>query len=290
MSASSLNAFSVQFNRYVPVVVFVFGFIGNILNILTFTRPRLIKNPCSLYFLCSSIANLFELFFGLVARSLSDRFSIDPESKNLGFCRFRYFILHSSLVLSSWFIILAGIDRYCISSRHVHRRRLSNLKYARYLVALTPLIVLAMYSHALVLFTIQQLPTGPYCYARDGAYRIFYDFFYFATFSFTPPILMIIVGLGTFYNIHQMRRQIVPTTGNNINVYQLRKRDRQMIRMLLVQFIFTITLTLPIAIQKLYATFTQNVVKDAYRLAAEDFVATLLRIFTHINCSAGFYM
>ena len=116
------------------------------------------------------------------------------------------------MVLSSWFIILAGIDRYCISSRDVHRRRLSNLKYSRYLVVLTTLIVLAAYSHVLVLFTIEQLTTGPYCYAQAGAYRIFYDFFYFATFSFTPPIIMIIVGLATLHNIHQTRVQVVPST------------------------------------------------------------------------------
>jgi hypothetical protein len=290
MNAATLTAFTTQFIRYVSIAVFIFGSIGNICNLLTFTRPRLIKNPCSIYFLCATIGNINVLGFGLIARFLSDGFGLDPASYNLGFCRFRYFILHSSMTLASWFIILAGIDRYCISSRNVHRRQLSNLKYARYLTALTTFIFLAAYSHVFALFTIEQLQTGPYCYAQAGAYRVFYDFFYFATFSFTPPIVMVIVGLGTFYSIQKIHAQVGPQATNQTNTNQLRKRDRQLIKMLLVQFIFTIAFTFPIAIQKLYATFTQYAIKDTYQVAAENFVAQLMRVFTFINSSSSFYV
>ena len=102
--------------------------------------------------------------------------------------------------------------------------------------------------------------------------------------------MMMIVGLGTFYNIHQRRRQIGSVVTVNGNFHHLRKRDRQLITMLLVQLIFTVVLTLPIAIQKLYAAFTQNVIKDSYRVAEENFIAQLLRIFTHINASISFYL
>jgi hypothetical protein len=86
-----------------------------------------------------------------------------------------------------------------------------------------------VFSYLYSLFTIEQLTTTPYCYAQAGTYRIFYDFLYFATYSFTPLIVMVIVGLRTFYNIHQMRRQIAPMNTANTNVHQLRKRDRQLI-------------------------------------------------------------
>jgi hypothetical protein len=140
------------------------------------------------------------------------------------------------------------------------------------------------------MFTIEQLKSGPYCYAQDGAYRIFYDFFYFATFSFTPPIIMVIVGLGTFYNIHQTNVQVNPVTTNTTNVFQLRRRDRQLIRMLLVQCICTVILTMPVAVQKLYVTFTENVTKDAYRVAIESFIVQITRVLVYINCSISFYM
>ena len=290
MSVSLLTAFTLQFNRYVPIPIFIFGMIGNVLNILVLTRPQLIRNPCSIYLLSSSIANFNVLIFGSFGRFLSDGFQIDFSSSNVGYCRFRYFILHSSMVLSSWFIILAGIDRFWISSRNIQRRRLSNFKYTCYSTVLITLIGLGSYSHVLILFNIEQRKSGPYCYAPAGTYQVLYDFFFFATYSLVPPTMMMIVGLGTFYNIHQRRRQIGSVVTVNGNFHHLCKRDRQLITMLLVQLIFTVVLTLPIAIQKLYAAFTQNVIKDSYRVAEENFIAQLLRIFTHINASISFYL
>jgi hypothetical protein len=98
---------------------------------------------------------------------------------------------------------------------------------------------------------------------------------------------MVILGLGTFYNIHQMHGQIAPMNTANTNVHQLRKRDRQLIRMLLIQFIFTVVFTLPITIQKIYATFTQNAIKDSYQFAAETRVAQLMRMFAFIDSSTA---
>lgn len=288
--ASIVNNITLHINRYAPAPVLIFGFIGNTFNIVVFARPSLNKNPCSTYFTCLSIANLSVLFFGMLMRFLVDAFGIDLVAVNLGFCRFRYFILHSSMTLSSWYIILAGVDRYCISSRNVHHRQLSSQKHARYLVVLATFICLSLYSHSLVLFTIEQLKSGPFCYAQAGTYRVFYDFFYFATYSCIPPILMITVGIGTLHHIYRARLQAGPTTMNNANMNQLKKRDRQLIRMLLIQVIFTLALTLPLAIQKLYSTFTQGVVKDSYRVAIEVLIIQITRILAFTNSSTSFFV
>ncbi|CAF1354921.1 unnamed protein product [Adineta ricciae] len=291
MSSTSLikNAVTALY-QYYGIPLLVFGCVGNVLNLLIFIRSQLKKNPCSTYFFYSSIANLNVIFLGLLSRILSDGFGIDPSSYNLGYCRFRYFILHSSMVLSSWFTILASVDRYCVSSKSARRRQLSSLKTSRFLVCSTTVIVLILYSHVWGLFTIEQLKTGPSCYAEAGFYRVFYDFFYFATFSFTPPVMMTIVGLGTFYNVHQSHTRVNPTDTNARKVDQLKKRDRQLIKMLLVQVTFTISLTLPLAIQKLYSTFTQNFVKSTYQQAVETLVTQVVRLLAFTNNSISFYL
>ena len=237
-----------------------------------------------------SFVNLSVLVFGQLARFLNDGFGIDIVTYNLPFCRLRYYVLHPFMALQLWYTILAGIDRYCISSRDANRRQFSNLKYSRYLAVLTTLIALVIYSHVLVLFTIKQVRSGPNCYAQAGTYRVFYDLFYFATYSFTPPIIIIIVGFATVHNIHQTRAQISPTGTNPPNGNQLRKRDRQLIKMLLIQFVCTVILTLPLAIQKLYTTFTQNDTKDAYRVAIESFVVQITRVLAFCNCCTGFFV
>ncbi|CAF4484544.1 unnamed protein product, partial [Rotaria sp. Silwood2] len=52
-----LPIISLQLNRIVPIFQITLGTFGNILNILIFTRRSLRNNPCSLYFLASSINN-----------------------------------------------------------------------------------------------------------------------------------------------------------------------------------------------------------------------------------------
>lgn len=289
-NVDTLNNVILQFSRYVPIPILIFGLIGNILNIFIFTRRSQNKNPCSMYFLSSTIVNINVLLFGCLVRGLVDAFNIDLASANLPFCRIRYYIVNCSLTLSSWFTLLAGIDRYCVSSPDHQRRRLSNRKYARFLIFVTTMIFLILYSHVLGLYKIEQSPTGPNCDAQDGAYRIFYDFFYFATFSFTPPILMIIVGLATFRNIRQIRARVNPQGTASANASLLKKRDRQLITMLLAQLIITIICTLPIAIHKLYATFTQYMEKDDYRLTVENLIVQITRQLTFLNCGISFYL
>lgn len=283
---NTINNITLYFNCYAALPILIFGLIGNILNVFIFTRRSLIKNPCIMYLLSTTIVNFNVLIFGCFIRGLTDVFGIDLLSTNLPFCRIRYYILHGSMALSSWFMVLAGIDRYWISSRNYQRRRLSNRKYACYLVFLTTLICFIIYSHVLGLFTIEQLSSGPNCNAQSGTYRVFYDFFYFATYSFTPPILMMIIEVATFRNFHQIRTRINP----NPNNIQLKKRDRQLIRMLLIQLTIIVICTLPIAIQKLYTTFTLNVPKDAYRLAVENLFVQITRQLAFFNSGISFYM
>jgi hypothetical protein len=292
---SAFKYFNLQYNRIVPPTVFIFGVIGNLFNLIILRRRAFRNNPCTTFLLVLSITNLNNLILGLVPNYLGDAYGIDILTATIVFCRCRFMILHCSLALSSWLIVLAGIDRFCISSRHVNRRNLSTLKNARLSVLVATVICCIVYSHVLVLFTIEKTPLGPVCYAQSGTYRVFYDFLFFATFSFTPPILMIIVGVGTFHNILRARGIVTPQTTANTrastnNILHIHKKDRQFLKMLLLQLAFTVTLTVPIAVQKLYATFTQNVVKSAGRLEIENFMAQVVRTLTQINSGLSFYL
>ena len=287
--------FTIEYHRIIPPTIFLIGIIGNLLSLVVFCRRVLRKSPCGTYFFGLANAHLNNLIFGLLSNYLIDAHGIDLITRTIVFCRIRFLILHSSLVLSSWFIVLAGIDRFFISSPHVNRRYFSSLKRARIAAILSILICFIFYGHILVLFTIEQTRSGPVCYAQSGSYRIFYDFLLFATFSFTPPIIMIIVGLATLSNTRQTRRQIEPLPGRETamvpnNTVRLNKREHHFIKMSLVQLIFFVLLTFPIAIQKLYDTFTNNLLKSSDRLLIENFFRQFVRTLVHINSAASFYL
>ncbi len=127
---SALTIATIQFNRYTPIPIFILGLVGNIFNILIFTRRSLFKNPCTVYFLSATCVNINVLFFGLLVRSLMDGFNIDVISNSLVLCRLRYIFFHPSSVLSSCFLVLASIDRFCISSQSIRLRKFSHLAIA----------------------------------------------------------------------------------------------------------------------------------------------------------------
>jgi len=293
---TTFQYFNIEYDHIVPPIVFTVGVIGNIFNMIIFNRRRFLSNPCTTYFVALTITNFNNFIFGLVPDYLANAHGIHIVTSTIVFCRVRFMILHCSNALSAWFTVLAGVDRFCISSRDANRRRFSTLKNARISVCLATLICLILYAHVLVLFAIQNTPSGLVCSPQSGVYSVFYSFLYFTTYSFTPPILMIFVGLATFRNIIRVRAEISPQIGTDTavvgtdNIIQLRKRDRQYLTMLLLQLAFTIVLTLPLAVDKLYATFTQNLTKSSSRLEYENFATEAVRTLGQTNSALSFFL
>jgi hypothetical protein len=92
----TINYISTQLTIWGVMVCFIFGFTGFILNIYVFTQPSLRKNPCSMYFLSSSVAGLIFLGVSGPFRILQFGFNIDPTYYILDFCKTEYYITFSS--------------------------------------------------------------------------------------------------------------------------------------------------------------------------------------------------
>jgi hypothetical protein len=105
-----LGSICSDLNRYISLIYLPFGLIGNILNIITFTRPSLRTNSCTVFLLYSSIANIFHLTFGLITRIIISQFHFDIEGFSLSFCKLKYYIMYVSASLSLYFVLLASIN------------------------------------------------------------------------------------------------------------------------------------------------------------------------------------
>src|SRR5271167_2546908 len=93
---------------FAGIIMYVFGSIGNILNICVFTIWSRSKKPSnkyshyscrsnsSLYLLASSISNLIVILYPLFTRIMLDGYNYDiNESNVIILCKFRYYILHT---------------------------------------------------------------------------------------------------------------------------------------------------------------------------------------------------
>ena len=194
-------------NRIVPIFQLIFGTFGNVLNILIFTRRSLRTNPCSFYFLISSINNLFVLYVALLTRLLSSGWKIDPSNTNLALCKLRIFFVYSSLCLIQWCMVLASIDRFFCSCHSINYRHLSNLSFARRLTLAVIVVVALGHIHTLVWWSVDYIGADLYCNIFIDQYEIAFQVFFLIFSCLLPPILMMVFGLATIFNIRRIHQQ-----------------------------------------------------------------------------------
>jgi len=291
---TTLNSILLHLNQSLPIIFLIAGTFGHICNILIFSKRSQRTNPISVYFLSATTTNLIVLYCGALVRYLQDIYSIDPVNNNVIVCRIRSFFYYSSLGLSNWYILLATIDRYLISSDDNHRRQLSTIKNAYRTVAFITIIFILLYCHILILYNIQTFLNSSnllqnYCYPHIGPYRIFNDSQLLIQFSLLPPILMSVFVILIIKNVHASHRRIANTVVAHHHA-RIRKRDLQLSKMLLLQVIITIVCSLPFAVGQLLATLTLTVTKTLLRSTIENFFQQIARHLAYFNCSISFYL
>ncbi len=117
MSSISLSNISTQFSIYVGLPIFIFGTIGNLINLRLLFSTR--THSCSFLLFVSSFFNLTALSVGLLPRVLTIGFAIDASSSSMIWCKSRLFISYTGTVTSITCICFASIDRFFVSCRSV---------------------------------------------------------------------------------------------------------------------------------------------------------------------------
>ena len=297
-----LNNISTQLNRYFAILIFLFGVIGNLLNIFVLFQRPLRSNPCAWLFLVSSIAYLISILAGLLPRFLST-WDADLASTNQVLCKMRIFTFFTSITVAFWLIMLATVDRWISSSTNVNRRQKSTLKNAQ-----RGVIVIIILSS---LIEIQQIfcneanltNTPLKCYSKTVTCSIASDISFALITILFPLLLMLIFGLMIISNVRQTQARLQPinttnnshannntTTISNAGQNQQRKRDRQLLIMLFVQVLVMLVLTGPIALSKLYITITRNRPKSALQNTIENFIFGLFLLLANIAAGMPFYI
>jgi hypothetical protein len=274
------------------LINFVLGGVGLIFNILVFSRPSLRKEPCSLFFLCTTCFNLFVVFVIMPVRMFSNGFNIDMTDYNLGICKVEYFAFRAGRTIPCWLTALACIDRYLQSSARASIRRISSLKTAKMAIGITSVVIILSYSHTLAYYEINKTTdqfnnSVPSCNGQKGIYRTFSAFWYLIMYSFFPSFLMLLFGFLALSNIRQHRQVATIPTGTN---QTSRRTNTQLGRMLIAQVLVIIIATFPFSVCQLYSSFTANLTKNSLRIAQENLATVIANALTYFAHSSGFYL
>jgi len=297
---NTLEWLIVEINRWLCPIILIFGCLGNILNIIIFTRQTFIKQSCSLYFLCISLNNLAMLLIGLTTRIVDNGFQINYVINNSTiYCKIRNYLVYTLFSISSWLLVLASLDRlFATNQSTLQRQWFCSYRMAFKLIFLTIGICIGVHIHMLIFYDYF-LTSNSYgklvltCTTNSLTYGMFYAFFILIFYSLLPPILMSINGLLTIKNFRKSRRQINSLTVCTLSRIMKTRRDtNQLIKALSLQILILIIFTIPHSSYWLYFVFTSSdyYIKTNLRKEYEKFMLHIVRILLYINYGSSFYI
>ncbi|CAF1461378.1 unnamed protein product [Rotaria sordida] len=294
-TAPSSNVFitsfkSIQINifRIGGPILIVFGTISCLLSCIIFRQRNLRKNPCTIYFLSFNLSNLLLIYSSLLPVMLETGYNIQPSSSSLIQCRFRLYALSLFDCLSSFYLILASIDRMYVTSPNVHLRNRSNNCFAYKSIIIGTLFWMIFSSHALIFREIVPSITNDItCNFKPGIYMIFLAY-YSLVKGISVPFLMILFGLLAIKNIRRLCRINVVTDGRN-NSYVPSSKDRKLSYMVLMNIIVYILFDSIKTLYLMYEQITQYHLKNDLQKQMDNFFRSIGGFSLYIRfCICGY--
>ena len=262
-----LSLLQIQRNLYRfggPILIAV-GTVSCILSLIVFMKKNLRKNPCSIYLVAFNISNFLLIYTSIVFSTLSTGYNIDPSLQDRGFCRFRFYAMLLFNILSPSYLILASIDRVLITSPNARTRQRSTPRLAYIGIISITVFWLLAHIHALILTDLLQVGPGFFiCYYRSGTHIVLVSYYSLIIRGILVPLLMVILGLWAIKNVRRVNRgtpaSAVPASGAAIvaGVRTTHSKDRQLLKILLVDIIVYIVFHLMISVILLDQQFIQK--------------------------------
>ncbi|CAF3335480.1 unnamed protein product [Rotaria socialis] len=283
-----MDAWAVELQRWPMLAAFAFGEASNILSVLVLARPRLRKNTCSLYLLGASISNAICIFVGLLYFIIASGFGFSFLSASRGLCKFIPFMYYSTLFLASWFILLACIDRYCSTHSKATIRRFSHIDAAKWFLILLPCFSLISHIHIFVYIDWIQISL---CSFTSFNYILFFYFYYVIFYALMTPLLYIIVAGLTILNVRRIKKAVAVVVKRNRGFIKTHQRQKtlnaQLLRMLIVQVLSFVILTMPLAAWNIYIGFTYYRPKSAATRSLEALISVNFGFLNFINSGSA---
>lgn len=290
------NSATTHLNRYFSIGIFIFGIIGNLLNIAVLSQRTLRSNPCAFLFLTSSIASLIAIFSGLFTRTTAG-WTVDLTSSITWLCQLRTFVVFASRNIAYGLLALASIDRWLSSCYDVHRRQMSTLRNAQKGLAMVIIFSSLLYAQMFYCYEANLIDAPLRCYGKTIACRLVTDLTYAFAANIIPLIIMVVFGSMTIINVRATQRRVhlantASASVTNRGSTQLRSKrvDHYLFLMLFVQVILFAVFTLPQNIQKFISLAQTNDVKSALDRAIENFIFNFFLLFAYLANGMSFYI
>jgi len=279
------------------LTLMICGTISCIFNLMVFTRRKTRKRPSSIYFVALEISNFLYIYSSFFPLMLQYGYNINLTLSNLVCCRLSMYASFLFDILTSFYLIMASIDRILITSSNILIRRRSTRRLAHFVIISGTLFWMLFHIHALFFVNILQNEFGIFaCSFTLGSYLAFAGY-YTLIKSILIPLLIILFGLWVIKNIRKLRR-VAPVPVSSVTRNRDRTRlatrinahNRLLGRILLMDTIVYILFRLPIGIFLMYEQIIQNYIRTTEQKQIELFITLICTFSAYIPSSIGCYL
>ncbi len=283
MSSSStiqqILAISQDYTISTNVIIVIIGFIGNLLNILVFTKLKLFRNnQCIFYLTVESIVDMGAVMFTFVLRFFMFLYGSDLAQYSSVWCKLRTIMLQTLLLLSFFAVCFAAIDQFLSTSYSVYLRQISTMNLARRLVIVSLCFSLG-HSIGFGIF-FNAIPSVD-CVISYPILLNYYSYFFYPILCGLLPILISgSISILSYRNVRRIIRRQLPIVR--------RRLDHQLTKLVLTRVIFLIIFVAPVVIYRIYAINTIINPTDSLRIAIERLILAFISTMFSLNYAVKF--
>ncbi|CAF1462978.1 unnamed protein product [Adineta steineri] len=281
--------------QYCGSILVALGSIGCLLSCMVFNKKILRKSPCSIYMMAFHMANFTYIITLILPSVLSIGYGVTFVTYTLGLCRFTLYMAFVLDILSPTCLVLASIDRILVTSPNALTRQRSTCHLAYWSVICATLFWMLCHIHSLVLMYVIQIGSNIFiCYTQSPIYIVVIGY-YSLVKSILIPSLLASLGLLAIRNIRSLtRNRVVPDgfiigIGNNRGFQLIHSKDRQLVRILLIDIGTYVICVYPQTAMNLYQQITQYNMKNFDRTQAELSVQYLCSFCSYLPYCIGLY-
>ncbi|CAF0812141.1 unnamed protein product [Adineta ricciae] len=301
-SSFALSSFTIallQTQRYLfqyggPIII-TLGLIGCILCWLVFSKATLRKSPCSIYMIAFQIFNITYIITIILPSVLSFGYNVSYITNTLGLCRFSMYMTYVLDVLNPSCLILASIDRILITSQNTLTRQRSTSRLAYISIIYVTLFCFVLHIHTLMLMNVVKFGTNfLLCFSLSFTYLTVLNY-YMLVKSIIIPSIMTGLGILAIRNVRKLNyKRIAPQSSginfvNHRNLQAVHAKDRQLVRIILIDIGIYVLCTYPLTASRLYQQITQYDMKTYDKILAKFSIQYICVFFSYIPYCIGLY-
>ena len=277
--ADTLHYIGNELYIYGYSIILILGLFGNTLNTIIFAT-KLKNSVCTLYLLVSDVSNIATLLIYILPWIVQVSYGKNGTESSLVWCKLINYTADVCILISTFMLCCASVDRYFCTSNQARYRQWSSMKVGK--ISVLTIIFLSL------LFGIPDLIywyiDNDYKFCTVGEIYWAYASYFLVPvmFSFIPLLTLSISGYKTYRNLQTTVHTTRPDAASNI---RRRRFDRELARMVIVQILCFLFQTVTFFIINLYTIMTFHWEKNDMQLAWQNlFTAAGFIIYNTFLC------